>query len=377
MAGMDPYEVLGVAKGASPDEIRTAYRQLARQYHPDVNPDNPRAEETFKTVNEAYGILSDPEKRERFDRTGSVEEQPAEGFFNEGGIADIFEAFFGGGGVRTGRKSTGRDGEDLQVELYLTLNDVLTGATKAVTYRRMARCGECNGTGAKGGARPDKCPNCGGSGMVSRLQNTFIGAVRTSTTCPTCNGSGEVVKEPCKACHGRGLSVEEVEQQLNVPAGVDTGSRMRVAGRGSDGVGTGRSGDLYVMLVVHDDPRFERDGSDLHAALDLTFAQAAIGDTVEAEGLEGLIEVEVSPGTQPGSEIRLRGHGLPRLHGGPKGDLVMHVRVAVPNKVSEAQQKLLREFAELGGEPIPKGPPAGSFLGGIFKGKAKGKGKKQ
>lgn len=361
----DPYEVLGVARTASADEIKAAYRRLARQYHPDVNRDDKDAEERFKEVGEAYEILGDEEKRRRFDQFGTVDGPTADPFFGGGGIGDLFDMFFGATQTQGRRRVQGRNGEDVQVGVTIRLQDVLTGVEKEVSYPRPKRCGECGGTGGEGGAKPETCPTCGGSGSVSRLQNTFIGQIRTSTTCSACHGEGTVVRNKCSACRGRGLVTSQEVASVRVPAGVQDGSTMHLSGRGGDGLGAGRPGDLYVLIGVEDDPRFVRDGNNLHTELTISFAQAALGDRLSVEGLGESVEVEIPAGTQPGTVFRIRGAGLPPLHGGARGDLYIETQVYVPEKLNDAQARLIRELAEAGGEQAPK--EGGSILGSLFR----------
>ncbi len=366
MSVKDPYAVLGVSRDASADDIRSAYRRLARQFHPDVNPDNPEAEEKFKEVSQAYAVLSDEEKRARFDHTGSVEEVPNQDFFQNVDFSDLFGSFFGGFGTsQRASRASGWDGEDLRAEVSVTLLEVLEGAHKPIEYRRMAKCDTCSGSGAAPGTEPETCDTCGGRGMVTRVQETFIGSIRTSTGCPTCGGEGRIVRTPCTECKGRRLVVKDAAIEVTVPAGIEDGMTLRVSGRGSDGVGTGAPGDLYVVVHVVNDPRFVRRGSDLYTELRLTFPQAALGDKVQVQGLTGAIDASVKAGTQPGHEFRFKGEGLPRLHGGSKGSLIARVDIAVPNKVSEAEADLLRQYAELSGGPIPQGEEGG-FLGSLF-----------
>ncbi|MEA2554590.1 MAG: molecular chaperone DnaJ [Fimbriimonadaceae bacterium] len=371
MAKRDPYEVLGVPRDASADEIKSAYRRLARRYHPDVNPDDPQAEEKFKEIGNAYSVLSDQDKRSRFDRFGTTEETPADPFFNMGGgagvggFADLFEMFFGGVQQPGRSRAQGRNGEDVRVDIELTLNEVITGAHRDVAVNRTALCEACKGLGTEGGTQPETCPTCKGAGMVSRIQQTFIGQVRTSTPCATCRGEGTLIKDPCKVCKGHGTVMETARVGITIPPGVQTGQTIHMPGQGGEGVGMGRSGDLYVVLTVSDEARFERQGTMLYTWAPLTFAQAALGDTVEIDGVDQNYDLEIPGGTQPGDQLIIRGAGLPPLHGGKRGDLVVQANVQVPKKVSEAQEKLLREFAELGGEPNPKGGSKG-ILGGIF-----------
>jgi molecular chaperone DnaJ len=373
MSVSDPYAVLGVARDASADEIKSAYRRLARQFHPDVNPNNPEAEEKFKEASQAYAVLSDADKRARYDQTGQVEDVPAGDFFQNVDFSDLFGTFFGGFGTSArASRSAGWDGEDLRAEASITLLDVLTGVEVPVEYRRMARCGTCSGSGAAPGTEPETCRSCDGRGMVTRVQDTFLGSFRTSTVCPDCRGEGRVIREACPECRGRRLVTVDAAIEVSIPAGIDDGMTLRVSGRGSDGVGIGAPGDLYVVVHVKSEPRFVRQGTDLYTSLELTYPQVALGDKVRIRGLTDDLEIEVKPGTQPGHEFRLRGEGLPRLHGGARGSLVVRTIVKVPPKTSEAEEKLLREYAELTGGPIPLGSDGG-LLGSLFGKKRKKK----
>ncbi len=373
MAGTDPYAVLGVPRDATPDQIKSAYRKLARQYHPDVNRDDPGAEEKFKEVSQAYAVLSDADKRRHYDQYGVTEDQPGPGhagdFMSGAGFGDIFEAFFGGaaGGAQRNRRPGYREGEDLRAEAVVSLREVLTGVERTLRYKRERVCRTCHGNGTADGSQPSVCPNCKGQGVVVRVAQTLLGSMRTQTTCPTCNGTGQQIKDPCRTCHGRKTEVSDSEVTVSVPAGVESGMTLRASAQGNEGLGGGRTGDLFVVIDVTDDPRFDRDGQNLRTAVDLTFAQAAMGDTLEIEGLDGLIEVGVPPGTQPGDVLRIRGEGLPRLQGGTRGDMLVEANVVVPTKLSDAQIALLAEFAEVSGEPVPKGSGKEGFLGGLFK----------
>lgn len=366
---MDPYAVLGVSKSASQDEIKSAYRRLARQNHPDVNPGNPEAEEKFKEISQAYAILSDPQKRTRYDQTGSADEQFAgQGdFFAGGGFGDLFEAFFGAGG----RVEQNNNGDDLRASASISLADVLTGTERTVSYRRSATCESCDGLGTADKSQPAKCVACAGTGVVTSVKQTFIGAVRTQAPCGRCRGTGQLIENPCSKCHGEGVRPESTEVTVEIPAGIETGQTLRVSGRGSDGVRGGQTGDLYVTVNVKQDPKFVRQGTSLSTQIDVTFAQAAIGDQIEIEGIAGKLEVNLEQGTQPGDVLRIKGEGLPRLHGGNRGDLFITVDVAVPKKLSEAEEALLKEFAELRGEPIPQGAQKGGIFANLFKSKGK------
>ena len=370
MSKRDPYDVLGVPRDASADEIKSAYRRLARRYHPDVNPNDHEAEEKFKEIGEANAILSDPDKRSRFDRTGSTDDVPQDPFFGgagAGGFGDLFDMFFGGAGGSGRQRGGGRNGEDIRADVSLTLKEVLHGAHRDVVVDRLAECGSCNGSGVEGGAKPETCPTCKGQGQVSAIRQTIIGTVRTSTPCPKCQGAGVVITNPCTTCRGRGLVAEQARVGITIPPGVEPGATMHVAGQGNDGVGGGRPGDLYVVLDVDNDPRFQRQGTTLFTNLDLTFAQAALGDSIELEGLDETISLEIPAGVQPGERLSARNAGVPPLHGGRRGDLVIAVTVKIPKKLSEAQVKLIQELAEVSGEELPKGTGGGGILGNLFR----------
>lgn len=369
MAVRDPYEVLGVSRNAERDEIKSAYRKLARQLHPDVNPNDPTAEEKFKEVGEAYAVLSDDERRARYDQFGTTDEQAGPGdFFAGGGISDLFDAFFGGaaGGGQQARRRSGRDGEDVQTQIVISLADVLTGVRQTVKYRRASKCDTCGGNGTESGNPPETCSTCKGAGVVSAVRNTFLGQVRTQTTCGTCRGEGTVIKSPCRTCRGSKFIEKPAEQEVAIPAGVESGSTMRVPGLGGEGLGAGRPGDLYVSIEVEDDGRFERRGTSLFTLLEISFAQAALGDELQLAGVDKAVAINVPPGTQPGTPIVLRGEGLPPLHGGRRGDLAVQINVKVPTDLTDTQVNHLREFAEMRGESVPKGQDSGGFLGGLF-----------
>lgn len=366
MSVIDPYTVLGVARDASADDIRSAYRRLARKYHPDVNPDNPEAEEKFKEASQAYAVLSDEEKRARYDQTGSVDEVPNQDFFQNVDFSDLFGSFFGGFGTsQRASRASGWDGEDLRAEVTVSLVDVLEDTERQIQYKRMAKCGTCSGSGAAPGTEPETCGTCEGRGMVTRVQETFIGSIRTSSACPTCGGEGRLIKSPCSECKGRRLVVAESSIEVTVPAGIEDGMTLRVTGRGSDGVGIGAPGDLYVVVHVQQDKRFVRRGPDLYTELNLTFPQAALGDKVKVQGLRGEIELSVKAGTQPGHEFRFKGEGLPRLHGGARGSLFARAALTVPERTSEAAADILRQYAEASGGPVPQGEEGG-ILGSLF-----------
>lgn len=368
MAQRDPYEVLGVPRDSSADEIKSAYRRLARKYHPDVNPGDHSAEEKFKEIGSAYSVLSDADKRAKFDRFGTTEDSPQDPFFGGqgGGFNDLFEMFFGGaaGGGRR-QQRMGRDGGDIEIQLDLSLPDVLSGVQREVTIERLTECNACSGKGGEGGAPPVACQTCHGSGMVSQVRDTFIGRMQTSAPCTTCRGQGWTIKDPCKKCGGQGVAPEQSRVLITIPAGVENGNTLQIPGQGHDGMAGGSPGNLYAHLRVKRDKRFERDGQTLYAAVDATFAQAALGHSVSFDGVVEPHEVEIPAGTQPGTQIAIKNAGLPPLHGGRRGDLILQVNVVVPTKLNDTQVKLLQEFAEVSGEDAPKGENRG-LLGGLF-----------
>lgn len=359
----DYYEVLGVSRTADAAEFKKAYKKLALEFHPDRNPGNTAAEDRFKEASEAYQVLSDPEKRAMYDRFGHQGPRSAGGGFSD--VSDIFSAFsdifgdiFGGaGGGRGGRSASGR-GSDLETQVELTLDEVAVGATKELLVRRRVPCGDCQGTGAAPGSKPEACRDCRGSGQVVHQQ----GFLMISTTCPSCRGAGEVVRKPCPGCRGAGVVLEDDKLSVAIPAGIDDGSTLRLAGRGEAGVRGGRAGNLYVSVSVKPDARFERDGADLHVAVPVTFPQLALGASVKVPGLDGDNDVPLPAGTQPEETVVLRGKGLPRLQQGGRGDLIAHVRLVVPTSLTADQEQHLRAFAAAGGQDLKPTEERGGFF---------------
>ena len=360
---MDFYELLGVARNASGEEIKRAYRQKARELHPDTNPD-PRAAERFKEVARAYEVLSDDDQRARYDRfgeagvTGAAGGPRVEDVFAGGGLNDLFDAFFGGqnpfgggGGGRRGPSGPPR-GKDMEVVADLAFEQAIFGATVPVTLKRPQRCGDCGGTGAGAGTEPVTCADCGGSGQVQRVRQSLLGQMVTSGPCPRCGGLGQVVMTPCPTCRGEGRVTVEHTYQVDVPAGVDTGSTLRLTGRGPAGPRGGSTGDLYVHLRVAEHDRYWRDGNDLVTTVPISIAQAALGTTVPLPTLDGDEELVVPAGTQPGKEFTLRNRGVPRLQGRGRGDLRAQLVVEVPTKLDDEEQALLRQLAEKRGETV-------------------------
>lgn len=346
----DYYEVLGVARDANPDAIKGAYRRLALKFHPDRNPNNPEAEQKFKEAAEAYEILSDPDRRSKYDRfghaglsgTGVHEFRDAEDIF------DVFGDIFGGGvfgdlfGGRRGRRGP-RAGRDLRMQLDLDLFEAAKGANKTIDIRRQELCSQCGGSGAKRGTKPVTCSYCGGRGQVFQSSGFF----RIATPCPSCRGTGSQIRDPCPDCSGNGRIVAGRTIQVDVPPGVDTGMRVRLRGEGEPGDNGAPRGDLYCYINVREHPLFHREGANLICQVPITFTQAALGAEVEVPTLSGKQPLSVPRGTQSGEVFRLRGKGMPDPHGRGCGELVVQVVVETPKKLTKRQEELLREFAEL------------------------------
>ena len=354
----DFYELLGVPRTASTDELKKAYRKRARELHPDANPGDAAAEEQFKQVARAYETLSDPQARARYDRFG---EQGVGGAntgdgFGGGGLGDLFDAFFGGGGSPFGGGNRGPAGpprgQDLEVVADITFEQAVFGATVPVTLRTALRCDDCSGTGAGEGTKPVTCSECNGRGQVQRVRQSMLGQMVTSTACSKCGGLGQVIVTPCPSCSGDGRVVTEKTYQVDVPAGVDTGSTLRLTGRGAVGARGGGAGDLYVHLRVAAHERFRREHDDLVTELPVSIAQASLGAKFMLSTLDGDEEILVPAGTQPGREFVLRQRGVPRLQGRGRGDLRVRVQVQVPTKLSEFEVELLKKFADSRGEEL-------------------------
>ncbi len=354
-AKRDYYEVLGVSEQSTPDDIRRAYRQLARKYHPDVNPGNAEAEANFKEINEAQEILLNPEARARYDQYGHSGGPSMSGGGGGAGFGDIFDMFFGAGAAQQQRAQQGgvRDGADLRYELSLTLEEAALGADKVLKITRLQTCSVCTGSGAKPGTQPQKCVQCAGTGQVRHVQNTILGSFATVVACPRCRGEGIIIPTPCTNCQGSGRVRETVERPVKIPAGVDSGTRVQLRGEGDAGVRGGDAGDLYIMITVQDHSKFQRKGSNLFTPLDLSYSQLALGTTVEAQTLFGNEPLNIPPGTQPGASFRLRGKGMPDVTGQrPQGDLHVVVNVKIPTHLNDEQRRLLRELAAAGGEDV-------------------------
>jgi len=346
----DLYEILGVTKEASQDEIRRAYLKLAHKYHPDKTGGDKEAEERLKEVNAAYDVLKNAEKRAKYDRFGS-EGGGFEGFGGAGGqgfeapFEDFFDMLFGqgGGGGGRGRRSNIQPGNDLEMRLSISLLEAAKGAKKMVKFARMEHCGDCSGSGAAPGSTPETCKQCGGSGQV-RAAHGFFSVTRT---CSVCRGAGKMVTKPCRKCSGAGQVRTQRELSLDVPAGVDTGSRLRVTGEGEPGSNGGPRGDLYLLIEVEQHPHFQREGVNLFLDIPITITQAALGDTVRVPTLDGEAELRIPAGTQPGTQLRMRGLGLPDLRGYRQGDLIVRIQVEIPQKLSKRQREILEEFQQV------------------------------
>lgn len=346
----DPYETLGVARTATPDEIKRAFRALARRHHPDANPDDPNAEERFKEINAAYEILSDPEKRQRYDTFGDADPGAA-GFGDFGGISDLFASFFGGmGGSRT-RRGPAR-GQDVVAEVEITLEDAASGTEASVDIDTLIECPECHGSRSAPGTFPARCPECGGTGELRQVRRTMFGDVMTAAPCHRCRGTGEVIPNPCPNCNAQGRVPSSESLTLEIPPGIEDGAQLRVHGRGAAGMGGGRAGDLYVVVNVAPHEVFKRAGADLGCEVAVPMTVAALGGEVAIPTLDGDEVVEVKPGTQSGEVVRLRGKGMPRLGRHGRGELVVLLRVETPTDLDDEQLALLRKLAEARGETV-------------------------
>ena len=370
MATRDYYEVLGVPKGASEEEIKKAYRRLARQYHPDVNKDDPNAEEKFKEINEAYEVLSDAQKRAAYDRFGHAGTDPnfnggggfgGFGGFDFGGFGDIFDMFFGGTGRR---RDTGPvRGDDLRYDLRIEFEDAVFGKEMTIRVPRIELCPTCHGNKAKPGTPIKTCTQCNGTGQVQTVQSTPFGRFSTVRPCDRCQGEGKTIETPCPECAGRGRVRRVREINIKIPAGVDTGHRLRVAGEGEAGLRGGPPGDLYVYISVKPHRLFQRTGNDVILEQTISFAQAALGGTVEVPTLDGKTELKIPEGTQPGTIFKMRGKGIPYLRGSGRGDQLVRVKIEVPTKLNSAQREAVQKMAEAFGEEVV--PPDKGLFGKV------------
>lgn len=385
MAKRDYYDVLGVSKGASAEELKKAYRAKAKELHPDRNADNPQAEAQFKEVNEAYDVLKDEQKKAAYDRFGHAAFEGGmggggRGPFGGGGggqgqgdfasafsdvFEDLFGDFMGGRGGRGGGGNRAVRGSDLRYNLRVTLEEAFKGSQKTISVPSSIACDSCHGTGAEGGAEPVTCPTCSGMGKVRAQQGFFT----VERTCPTCNGMGQIVKNPCKTCQGAGRVERERSLSVNIPAGVETGTRIRLAGEGDAGVRGGPSGDLYIFIEVREHPLFQRDGTTLFIRMPISIGAAALGGDIEVPTIDGgKSRVKVPAGTQTGKQLRLRGKGMPALRGGGVGDMLIELAVETPVNLTQRQKDLLREFEQLSEQNNPEGSSFFSKVKGFWDG---------
>lgn len=364
----DYYKDLGLSRDASPEEIKRAYRRQARKLHPDVN-SGPEAEEQFKRVSQAYDVLSDPQKRQSYDMGADPYAGAAAGFGQGFSFSDIMDAFFGAGaGAAAGhgpRSRQARGGDGL-VRLDIDLADAVFGANRELTFESAVVCGTCHGDGAQPGTRRRVCDVCGGRGEVQQVQRSFLGQVMTSRPCMACHGFGEVTPNPCFECSGDGRVRTRRNLTIRVPAGVDTGTRIQLSGEGEVGPGGGPAGDLFVEIAVRAHGTYQRRGDDLHCSIEVPMTAAALGASLKLETFDGTEDLELSPGTQPGDTMTLRGLGVNHLRGGGRGDIIVHCAVQTPTRLDAEQEELLRQLAVLRGEERPEGrlSPAGQGLFG-------------
>lgn len=357
----DYYEVLGVSKSATADEIKKAFRKLGKKYHPDLNPGDKEAEAKFKELNEAYQVLSDDEKRKRYDQFGHAGVDGngfgggAGGFggFDMGDLGDIFGDIFGGGFGGFGgrqRRNAPRRGSDLSQYINLTFEEAAFGCKKKINITKMETCESCHGTGAKAGTQPVTCPQCNGSGQIQQRRQTMFGFSNVISECPNCHGKGKIVKEPCPECRGTGSVRKNKSIEVDIPAGIDSDQVMRIRGAGNAGENGGPSGDLQLIIRVKAHEIYRREGYDVHVSIPVTFVQAALGATLKVPTIHGIVEYDLPEGTQPNTRFRLRGKGIPVLHGKGNGDEYVTVTVEVPRNLSRKQKDILEEFESENGE---------------------------
>lgn len=356
----DYYEILGVPRDAGKETIRAAYRRLARQHHPDVNK-SPDAEATFKDINEAYQILNDDDKRAMYDRYGHAGLGPGDrGFSGFGGLGDIFEDFFGFG-MRPATRQGPLRGADLRYDMEISFVEAVFGVQREIQITRLEICSTCRGSGAEPGTSPIRCPECGGSGQVRRAQQSIFGAFVSVAICPRCQGRGEVVMTPCSTCHGAGRVEQPRRLSIDVPAGVDDGTRIRLSGEGEAGAMGGPPGNLYVVLHVKPHPHFRRRDHDILLNLNINMVQAALGDEIRVPTIEGEETLEISAGTQTGSVFRLKGKGVPKLQRSGRGDQIVVINVVVPTRLDANQRRLLAELGKTLGSEVTPHPDKGFF----------------
>ncbi|MBR4296174.1 MAG: molecular chaperone DnaJ [Clostridia bacterium] len=373
----DYYEVLEIDKNADESAIKKAYRSLAKKYHPDMNPNDKVAEEKFKEVNEAYAVLSDPEKKAKYDQFGHAAFDPSSGGFGGGGfgdfgdISDIFSSFFGGGfgggfgGSSGRRKNAPVRGDDIGVHITISFEEAAFGVKRDITYNRVQKCSDCDGSGAEKGTSAETCPNCHGSGQMRVTQRLGGMSFQSTTTCSNCRGSGKIIKNPCSNCRGTGYVKVSKKLEVSIPAGIDDGERIALRGQGCDGRNGGSTGDLILSVNVKPHNIFERDGYDLYCEVPITIAEATLGAEIDVPSLEGTIKYKIPEGTQPGTRFTLKQKGITMINSQRKGDLIFKVNVEIPKNLSEKQKEHMRAFADSCGES--NYAKRTSFLKKIFK----------
>ncbi|NLM49418.1 MAG: molecular chaperone DnaJ [Clostridiaceae bacterium] len=357
MSKRDYYEVLGVSRNATDEEIKKAYRKLAKQYHPDLNKDNPDAEAKFKEISEAYEVLSNPEKKARYDQFGHAGVDPTYGAGSTGGaydgfggfgfdMGDIFETFFGGFGGSRARRNQPQKGRDINIQLEITFEEAAFGASKEINVTRNEICDDCHGSGAKAGTSPEQCPLCKGTGQIRTVQNTILGSFSTTRTCDRCGGKGTIITNPCPACFGKGTVRKPKKLKIEIPAGIDEGHTLSVRGQGDAGKNGGPYGDLFITISIKKHPLFERQGNSVIHEMPITFIQATLGAEVEVPTLDGRVKYTIPEGTQSGTIFRLKNKGIPYLNGHGRGDQYVKVIVEVPTNLTQKQKEILMEFAK-------------------------------
>ena len=359
----DYYEVLGVSKTASDDEIKSAFRRMAKQYHPDLHPDDKEAEAKFKEVNEAYEVLSNADKRAKYDQYGHAAFDPGAGAgaysggwsgfggfggasSGFGGFGDIFSDFFGGGASSRSNPNAPQRGENLRQNLTITFEEAAFGCEKEVQYRREENCSACGGSGAAPGSSTQTCPTCGGRGTVTRVQNTILGSMQTTAPCSACGGTGKIIKDPCKTCSGSGRVRNYTKRKIKIPAGIDDGQTIRVSGAGDDGVNGGPKGDLHISIRVKPHKRFIRDGADIHQNISIPVTTAMLGGAINVPTLEKDVKLTIPEGTPAQKTFRMKGFGIQKLNSSEKGDMYVNITVDIPKKLTDKEREIVAKLAE-------------------------------